>query len=90
MSKAPWAPLTLAAHLSRSVTPVARGLNAGVLVVRFPDVDHRRLYELLYTRYGIAGAALGGGLRLCPHVYNTMTDVERTVTSVRSSLRELA
>jgi selenocysteine lyase/cysteine desulfurase len=36
----------------------------------------------LYDKYGIAGAATGG-LRLAPHVYNTMADIELAVRAVR-------
>jgi len=37
--------------------------------------------EGLYTEHGIAAASTGG-LRLCPHVYNTMAHVERAVAAV--------
>ena len=38
---------------------------------------------ILDDKWGIAGAATGG-LRLCPHVYNTMAHVNRAVEGIRS------
>jgi selenocysteine lyase/cysteine desulfurase len=50
--------------------------------VRFDGADVRRIFERLYQEHRIAGAATGG-LRLCPHVYSTVADIERTVDAVR-------
>ena len=45
------------------------------------------LSEILWLAAGLlfAGAATGG-LRLCPHVYNTREHVERAVRGVRALL----
>lgn len=67
---------------ARLVTPSAPALNAGVVIVRIDGADVRRAVERLYREHRIAGAATGG-LRLCPHIYNTMADVEGAVESVR-------
>jgi selenocysteine lyase/cysteine desulfurase len=43
------------------------------------------VFDALYRDHGIAGAAMGGtfaGVRLCPHIYNTMEEVERVATIV--------
>ncbi|MBI3667262.1 MAG: hypothetical protein HY236_13730 [Acidobacteria bacterium] len=40
-----------------------------------------KIYNELYSKYGVAGAGMGG-IRLCPHIYNTMEDVERAVRGV--------
>ena len=40
-------------------------------------------YKTLDTKFGIAGAATGG-LRLCPHIYNTMAQIERAVDGIKS------
>ena len=37
----------------------------------------------MYHDHGIACAATGG-LRLCPHLYNTMEHVERAIAGVKS------
>ena len=41
--------------------------------------------ERLYRDFGIAGAAVGG-LRLCPHIYNTPAHIERAALGVKSAL----
>lgn len=57
-------------------------LSAGVCVVRFDGVEVQRMYEVLYAKHGIAGAPTGG-LRFCPHVYNTMEEMDRTLAALR-------
>ena len=64
------------------VTPMDPALSAGVCIVEAPG-DRRTAARRLYEEHGIAGAATGG-LRLCPHVYNTMAHVERAVEGVRA------
>ncbi len=64
---------------ARLVTPRDPQLSAGVVVTRFESADAGKVYQQLYSKYGVAGAA---GLRLCPHVYNTMDDVERAIRGV--------
>jgi selenocysteine lyase/cysteine desulfurase len=39
----------------------------------------------LYDEFGIAGAPTGG-LRLCPHIYNTLEHIERAVKGIKSIL----
>ena len=67
------------------VTPAQPELRAGICIARFEGADHRKLYETLYADHGIAGAATGG-LRLSPHIYNTMADIERAIGAVRRIL----
>ena len=69
------------AQLRTSLKPE---LSAGVCVVRFAGADAPKLYETLYAQYGIAGAPTGG-LRLCPHIYNTMEEIERTLAALRQA-----
>jgi isopenicillin-N epimerase len=63
-------------------------LSAGVCVFGFDGLDHRKIYEALYAKHGIAGAA-AGGVRLCPHIYNTMEEVERTVAALSQVVKSL-
>ena len=60
------------------VTPTAPELSAGVVIAAVPPERRDRLVTALYEQHGIAGAA-AGGLRLCPHVYNTRDHVDRAV-----------
>jgi selenocysteine lyase/cysteine desulfurase len=65
------------------VTPLDPALSAGVCVLRVPPGKGTLVYNKLYEEHGIAGAATGG-LRLCPHVYNTREHVERAVRGVKA------
>ncbi len=68
-------------------TPASPALSAGVVIFRTPRGEPRDLFETLYHEHGIAGAAMGGafsGLRLSPHIYNTMADVDRVVEVITS------
>lgn len=52
----------------------------GVVVVVLPIENHGEVYQRLYAEHRIAGAPRGGdypGIRFCPHIYNTMAEVER-------------
>jgi selenocysteine lyase/cysteine desulfurase len=63
------------------VTPRAPALSHGVVVTRFAGRDTAALYETLYRDHGIAGAPTGG-LRFCPHVHNTLDEIDRTIAAV--------
>jgi selenocysteine lyase/cysteine desulfurase len=73
---------------AKLVTPEDPNLSAGVCVVEVPEDQRRQLADLLYQEHGIAGAETGG-LRLCPHIYNTREHVERALAGVRSLRRFL-
>ena len=70
------------------VTPRRPELSGGVCVVEVPPAKREEIFERLYREHGIAGAATGG-VRLCPHVYNTVEHVDRAVAGLRA-LRPLA
>ncbi|MGH7517324.1 MAG: aminotransferase class V-fold PLP-dependent enzyme [Gemmatimonadales bacterium] len=63
------------------VTPRAAELSHGVVVTRFANRDTTAMYEALYREHGIAGSPTGG-LRFCPHVHNTLEEIERTLAAV--------
>jgi selenocysteine lyase/cysteine desulfurase len=66
------------ARLRTSTNP---GLSAGVCVIGFEGLDNQKIYHALYARYGIAGAPTGG-VRFCPHIYNTMEEIDRTISAL--------
>lgn len=70
------------------LTPADPVMNAGVLVFRLPTIRGRDAFDALYHKYGIgaAPAAINDGIRLSPHIFNTLSDVE----SVISALMEIA
>jgi len=70
------------------VTPMDPQMSGGVVVSQVQGFDREKMGALvkdLYDKHGIGGAATGG-LRLCPHVYNTLEDVEAATHGVRMLL----
>jgi selenocysteine lyase/cysteine desulfurase len=67
------------------VTPLDPATSAGVCVIRVPAAKREDIYSQLYEKHGIAGASTGG-LRLCPHIYNTLEHIERGVGGLKSLL----
>ena len=70
------------------VTPMDPRLSGGVVISQMPGLDRTKIGALvsgLYEKYGIAGAATGG-LRLSPHVYNSMADVQLAIRAVNELL----
>ena len=67
------------------LTPLDPELSAGVCVIQVSPAQRETVFNKLYEEFGIAGASTGG-LRLCPHIYNTREHVERAVHGVKSLL----
>jgi len=67
------------------VTPEDPKLSGGVCIIQVERSKSREALNRLYEEHGIAGAGTGG-IRLCPHVYNTMEHVERAVSGVKAIL----
>lgn len=68
-------------------TPSADDVSSGVVVFKIAGVNTREAYSRLYDEHHVAGAGMGGafeGIRLSPHFYNTMEDIERAVDAVAS------
>lgn len=72
---------------ARLVTPQEAEFSGGICILQVPSDKRRELLNRLYEEHGIAGAPTGG-LRLCPHIYNTEEHVDRTLRAV-SDLRTL-
>ncbi|HEY6401127.1 MAG TPA: aminotransferase class V-fold PLP-dependent enzyme [Blastocatellia bacterium] len=73
---------------ARLRTPIKPELSAGVCVIGFEGIDTRKIYEALYAKHNIAGAPTGG-LRLCPHVYNTLEEIDRTVSAIHQVIKDV-
>ena len=74
---------------ARFHTPIDPELSAGVVVFELPRVDASQIFARLYKEHNIGCAAMSGefaGIRLSPHIYNTMEDVERVVGAIASLL----
>jgi isopenicillin-N epimerase len=62
-------------------------LSAGVCVIGFEGRNNQKIYEALYANHGVAGAPTGG-VRLCPHIYNTMEEIERTISALHKVIKD--
>jgi selenocysteine lyase/cysteine desulfurase len=71
------------------LTPRAPELSGGVCIIDSSSADREQAWTRLYSEHGIAGAATGG-LRLCPHIYNTMDHVDRAAQGVKELRKLLA
>jgi selenocysteine lyase/cysteine desulfurase len=63
------------------ITPKAPELSAGIVVINLPGKEIHEVTDKLYHTFGIA-AAPAGGIRLSPHIYNTMADIDYAVKSL--------
>ncbi|NNM03659.1 MAG: aminotransferase class V-fold PLP-dependent enzyme [Gemmatimonadetes bacterium] len=66
-------------------TPRDPALAGGVVVVALPNGSHREIFEALYETHNLGCASMGGafdGIRLSPHLYNTMEEVDIAVEAV--------
>jgi isopenicillin-N epimerase len=70
------------------LTPSDPAASAAILVFSLPEISGQTAFERLYRENGVAVAQspIIDGLRLSPHVYNTLADVD----AVLVALRELA
>ncbi len=69
------------------VTPESPAMSGGVVVMEVPKANQKAVADAMYTQFGIA-ASTSGGLRLCPHIYNTRAHILRAVKGV-ASMRDL-
>ena len=64
-------------------TPLDPARRHGVVVVHFDDPNEGvDLYNWLYTEHRI-GVASTGGLRICPHIYNTEEHIDRLLAAIQ-------
>lgn len=62
-------------------TPMSPAMSAGIVVLSVPGKDMKDVYTRLYTSFGIAASGTGG-IRLSPHVYNTLADIDKVVGAI--------
>lgn len=68
-------------------TPLQSELSGGVVVFTIPGIDLTKALNTLYQKHNIGCAVFGGdlaGIRICPHIYNTEDQIEKTVDAVAS------
>lgn len=69
---------------------MAPELSAGVIIFKPGTADPRKAFTKLYEKFQIAGASSGGetpGVRLSPHIYNTMAEVDRVLAAVSDIMK---
>ena len=65
------------------VSPVASNLSGGIVIINLSGKPAPDIFQKLYASHGIACAATGG-VRLSPHIYNTLEDMDRLVAALVS------
>ena len=66
-------------------TPMGDETSSGVMVFRVPGADMSAAYQALYSEHRVGGAGRGGefdGIRLSPHIYNTLADVDYAIDAI--------
>ena len=71
------------------ITPSRPQLSGGVCIMDVPLGHRAEVFKRLYEDTGIA-ASTSGGLRLCPHIYNTREHIDRAVSGVRAMRKLIA
>ena len=69
------------------VTPLDSGLSGGIVVFSFPkmaDQDPGAVLENLYYKHNLGCNVLPWGIRLSPHIYNLMDEVDKVVEAVKN------
>lgn len=69
------------------VTPENPAMSGGVVVIEVPKQNQKTVVDTLYSKFGMA-ASSSGGLRFCPHIYNTQAHIQRALDGV-ASMRDL-
>ncbi|MGD9346916.1 MAG: aminotransferase class V-fold PLP-dependent enzyme [Candidatus Aminicenantes bacterium] len=68
-------------------TPLNQNLSGGVVVFHIPGIDLNKVLDILYHKHNIGCAVFGGdpgGIRFCPHIYNTVEEIDKAVDAVAS------
>jgi selenocysteine lyase/cysteine desulfurase len=73
---------------AKLVTPESKDFSHGVVIMEIPEKHRGAVVDMLYKKYGIAGSTTGG-LRLCPHIYNTESHIERAIAGVKKALENI-
>ena len=70
-------------------TPSEPSLRGGVVVFDLPGADRGTVYQGAYESHRLGCASMGGafaGIRLSPHLYNTMSQVEIAVEALAANV----
>lgn len=68
-------------------TPLKPEFSGGVVVFHVHGIDLNKALDILYHKYNIGCAVFGGesgGIRFCPHIYNTLEEIDKAVSALAS------
>lgn len=65
------------------ITPISGEFSAGITNINLPGKKPAEVTQKLYELHGIATAPTGG-IRIAPHIYNTMSDMDKLVKALES------
>jgi selenocysteine lyase/cysteine desulfurase len=71
-------------------TPRDADLSLGVVVFAIPGAVHADVQQAVYDSHHLGCAAMGGafdGVRISPHIYNTLEEIERAVGAVAAHVQ---
>jgi len=68
------------------ITPIDHSMSWGVVVFEVPGLDSGKALDTLYAKHDIGCAAMGPNIRFSPHFYNPLSEIERAVEMVASSI----
>ena len=68
------------------LTPPDPAINAGILIFSLPGITGGDAFEALYRDHDIGSARAGlvDGVRLSPHIYNTLADADRVLDALKA------
>ncbi len=68
-------------------TPLKPEFSGGVVVFHIPGADLGKVLDTLYHKHNIGCAVFGGesgGIRFCPHIYNSLEEIDKAIGAVAS------
>ncbi len=66
-------------------TPLEPEFSSGVVIFSIPRIDLSKALNTFYQEYNIGCAVFGGdlgGIRFCPHIYNTREEIDKVIHAV--------
>jgi isopenicillin-N epimerase len=64
------------------ITPFEHQRSWGVVIFHISGLDTSHVLETLYLKYNVGCAVMGSNIRLSPHFYNTLDEIDRAVHAV--------
>jgi hypothetical protein len=62
-------------------------MSAGIGFLSFRDADPGKIHDALWSQYNILPARMAHGLRVTPHIYSTVGDIDIFADAVGRELK---